>query len=131
MSKLETPMIRRYWEKVGGTLVEEFMAVPLRRGQGRRMIDGVIVLGGPKKIMKASEVDLADKDIIVIQAKAKRLGMTLMGQAVFSPKLMMQFKPGSIRSVAICAETDVVLEPLLKPYGVEVVVDDQTNDDVP
>ena len=123
MSKLETPMIRRYWEKVGGTLIEEFMAVPLKQGQGRRMIDGVIVVAGPKKIMKMSEVDVSGKDIIVLQAKAQRLGMYLMGQAVFSPKLMERFKPASLRSVAICTATDAVLEPLLKPFGVEVVVD--------
>jgi hypothetical protein len=32
MSKLETPMTRRYWERVGGTLLEEFLVV--RRGRG-------------------------------------------------------------------------------------------------
>ena len=25
MSKLETPMTRRYWKRVGGTLLEEFL----------------------------------------------------------------------------------------------------------
>jgi hypothetical protein len=122
VSKLETPMIRRYWEQVGGTLIEEFMAVPRKPGQGRRMIDGIIVLGGPRKIATSSEVDIAGKDIIVIQAKAQRLGMYLMGQAVFSPELMKPFKPASIRSVALCSETDSVLEPLLAPFGVEVIV---------
>jgi len=27
MSKLETPMIEEYWRQVGGTLIEEFLAV--------------------------------------------------------------------------------------------------------
>jgi len=27
MSKLETPLIHKYWSQVGGTLVEEFLAV--------------------------------------------------------------------------------------------------------
>ena len=123
MSKLETPMIRRYWKRTGGTLIEEFLAVPRKRGQGCRVIDAIIVLGCPAKIAEKSEMDLAGRDIIVVQAKARRLGMPLMGQAVFSVELMKPFKPASIRSVALCTETDAVLEPLLKPFGVEVVTD--------
>jgi hypothetical protein len=42
VSKLETPMIRWYWQQFGGTLVEEFCAV--RRGEGcsNRLIDAVL-----------------------------------------------------------------------------------------
>ena len=123
MSKLETPMIRSYWKKTGGTLIEEFVAVPRKRGQGRRMIDAVIVSGGPARIATRSEMDLTGRDIIVVQVKALRLGMPLMGQAVFSVELMKPFKPATIRSVTLCTETDAVLEPLLQPFGVDVVVD--------
>ena len=31
MSKHETLLTRRYWKEIGGTLIEEFEAVPLRR----------------------------------------------------------------------------------------------------
>ena len=31
MSKHETPITRRYWERVGGTLLEEYLVVPGRR----------------------------------------------------------------------------------------------------
>jgi hypothetical protein len=34
MSKLETPMTRRYWKRVGGTLLEEFLVVPRGPGVG-------------------------------------------------------------------------------------------------
>ena len=122
MSKLETPLTRRYWREVGGTLIEEFPAVRRKAGRGQRLIDGVIITNGPFERKRASEVDVSGKDIIVVQTKANRLGMYLMGQAVFSPKLMERFNPSYIRSVAICTRSDDVLEPLLKEAGVEIVV---------
>ena len=122
MSKLETPLTRRYWREVGGTLIEEFPAVRRRLGCGQRLIDAVIIPDGPFERRKANQVDITGKDIIVVQTKANRLGMYLMGQAVFSQKLMERFKPSSIRSVAICTRSDEVLEPLLKETGVELVV---------
>lgn len=48
--------------------------------------------------------------------------MYLLGQAVFSARLMVRFEPASIRSVAICTAGDPVLEPLAKEFGVEVIV---------
>lgn len=123
MSKHETPLTRRYWKSVGGTLIEEFWAVPRGSDHGPRILDGVIVLDGPHKIAKKGEVDIRDKNIIVVQTKASRLGMYLMGQAVFSKELMKRYKPRSIKSVAICTRSDSVLEPLLKRFNdVEVVV---------
>jgi hypothetical protein len=61
--------------------------------------------------------------VIVVQAKASRLGMYLMGQALFSAELIRRFRPASVRSVALCTADDAVLRPLLEPYPhVEVVV---------
>ena len=77
MSKHETPLTRRYWKSVGGTLIEEFTAIPRGTDHGARIIDGIIVLDAPNRIVKKSEVDLKGKDIIVIQTKATRLGMYL------------------------------------------------------
>ena len=114
MSKHETPMIRWYWEQVGGTLVEEFMAVPKGNNNSRRLVDGIIIRDGENRIADAKDVDLFDRDIIVIQAKAKRLGMYLMGQTIFSAKLMIPFKPRTILSVALCDETDSILAPMME-----------------
>ena len=122
MSKHETPFTRRYWKEVGGTLIEEFLAVKVGPGQGKRLLDGVIILDGPFEIRKASEVRIEGKDIIVVQTKAIRLGMYLMGQALFSVELIKKYNPRSIRSVAICTKGDDVLEPLLAEAGLELVV---------
>jgi hypothetical protein len=123
MSKLETPLTKKYWRSVGGTLIDEFPAVAGSKDRARRLTDGVIIVGGKTRRAKASEVDLEGKDIIVIQTKAERLGIYLIGQALFSPKLMSKFKPKSIKSVAICTKSDAELLPLLKSYkNIEVVV---------
>jgi hypothetical protein len=123
MSKCETPMTRKYWEDVGGILIEEFPAVRASAKAGPRHMDGVIVLGPEKRIAKWWEVDLEGQDIIVVQAKARRLGMALMGQALFSAELMKDFKPKSIRSVMLCTRDDEVMRRLLVSYPfIEVVV---------
>ena len=43
-----TPMIERFWNKVGGTIVPEFQAVPRSKGVGRRLLDAVILPGRTK-----------------------------------------------------------------------------------
>jgi hypothetical protein len=116
MSKLETPMTRWYWQQVGGTLIEEFVAVEPTPTCGRRVLDGVIIKDGEYRIAKQSEVSLDGKDIIVVQTKASRLGMYLMGQALFSAQLMPRFKPRSVVSVALCCQDDSVLRPLFEQY---------------
>jgi hypothetical protein len=50
MSKHETWRKRKYWEKVGGLLIEEFVAVRGSKTQGRRPIDGLIILGEETRI---------------------------------------------------------------------------------
>jgi RNA polymerase subunit RPABC4/transcription elongation factor Spt4 len=123
MSLLETPMTRWYWQQVGGTLIEEFVAVRGSRTCGRRWLDGVIVLDGERRIARQSEISFEGKDIIVVQTKARRLGMYLMGQAFFSAQLMQRFNPRSVRSVALCLADDEVLRPLFEQYPhMEVIV---------
>jgi hypothetical protein len=123
MSKHETPMTRWYWRKVGGTLIEEFRAVPRSSSCGTRVLDAVIVKRGPRRRARQSEVDLKGKDIIVVQTDAYRLGMYVMGQVFFSAQLMKRFKPRSIQAVALVSQDDGVLRPLLERYkGMSVVV---------
>jgi hypothetical protein len=123
MSKHETPMTRWYWQQVGGTLIEEFVAVEGTAERGRRVLDGLIVLDGEFRIAPQSEVSLAGKDVIVIQTKAGRLGMSLMGQAFFSAQLVQRFNPHSVVSVALCSQDDAVLRPLFEQYpNMKVVV---------
>lgn len=116
-------MTRWYWRQVRGTLIEEFCAVRRVPGCAGRWIDGVIIKNGEFKIAKQSEVELEGKDIVVVQAKAMRLGMYLMGQALFSAELMKAFKPRSVESVALVIKDDSVLRPLFEKHeGMHVVV---------
>lgn len=117
MSKHESHLTRRYWETIGGTLIEEFPAVFRTKENAQRLLDGVVILGAKTEILKAHEVEIQDKDIVIIQTKANRLG-----QAVFSAELMKVHKAKSIKSVAICVLGDSVLEPLAHKFGVEVVI---------
>jgi hypothetical protein len=123
MSKHETPMTRWYWDKIGGLLIEEFPVVASNPGRGKRHIDGLIILGEPKSVSASKNFDITGKDVIVIQAKAKRLGMNLMGQCLFSRDLVLQLGANTVRSVALCTKDDSVLRPLLEAHaGCEVVV---------
>jgi hypothetical protein len=123
MSKHETPMTRWYWQQVGGTLIEEFCAVRGSRSCGVRLLDGVIVKSGPFVILRQSDVLLKGQDIIMVQAKASRLGMYPMGQALFSAQLMRPFEPRSVESVALVLRDDEVLRSLFEQYaGLRVVV---------
>jgi hypothetical protein len=76
MSKLETPMTHWYWRQVGGTLIEEFCAVPRGEDCSNRRIDGIVIRGEEFRIARQAEIDISDKNIVVVQAKARRLGCT-------------------------------------------------------
>lgn len=87
-------------------------------------MDGVIVHGlENRRVSHGESIEIRGKSITVIQAKARRLNMPLMGQSFFSAKLMERFEPASIHSVALCTQDDPELRPLLEAYpGFEVVV---------
>lgn len=116
MSLHETPLLRKYWQKVGGILIEEFRAVYPSPQQGSRCIDGIIVRSKRTMIARPDEIDLRGKHIIIVQVKTGRLGMYVLGQAFFSIGLMKRFKPASIKSVALCEEDDILLRPLFEKY---------------
>jgi hypothetical protein len=107
MSKQEAPLTRAYWKKVGGTLIEKFLAVPQGTGHGPRLIDAVILPNQPRRMARLQYV---------------RLGMNLMGQAFFSRELIKKFNPSSVRSVALCTKDDIILRPMAEAQGIEVVV---------
>lgn len=123
VSKRETPITRWYWNQIGGLLIEEFTLVRGSSTNSPRYADAVIVVGEPTSICPTNYVDVAGKDVVVVQTKAQCLGMYLMGQTVFSRDLMKQHKPRSIRSIALCTKDDLVMRPLLEAYeDCEVVI---------
>ena len=109
MSLHETWRTRKYWDTIGGLLIEEFVAVDGKKEQGRRPIDGIIVLGEKKAVHSGNKFDLKGKDVIVIQTKKGRIGMNLLGQAYFSKLLIKKHSPRSIKTVAICGRNDKVM----------------------
>lgn len=122
MSMHETWRTRLYWNEVGGLLVEEFVAVKSGINHGRRLVDGLIVLGEEKAIHNSNYFDIKGRDVIVIQTKAPRIGMYLLGQAYFSKSLIEKHKPRSIKTVAICGRNDEVMAELAAEHGIEIVV---------
>ncbi|RKQ90392.1 hypothetical protein C8N24_0194 [Solirubrobacter pauli] len=127
MSLKETPMTRRLWQAIGGTLFEEFVAVAPGPRTGTRRLDGLVLPDEPTRIAGRGEVpDLVDRDVVVIQTKASRLGMNVLGQALFSAELLRPAGPRRIRTIALCTADDQVLRPLAERYGIEVVVDNGT-----
>ena len=122
MSKHETPLTRKYWNEIGGTLIEEFPAVFKGDNHSQRLMDGIIILGQQKKIESWKYIEIKGMDIVVIQTKASRLGMNVMGQAFFSIELMKKYHPKSIKSVIVCNKDDEVLRPIAEMHGLEVKV---------
>ena len=121
MSKNETWRTRKYWESVGGLLVEEFVAVNPGKNQGKRSFDGVIVLEEESKIFDGNFFNVEGKDIIVIQTKSSRLSMSLLGQAFFSRSIMEKHKPKSIKTIVICGKSDDILFELAEKENIEVI----------
>jgi hypothetical protein len=117
----ETPLTRRYWERLGeGTLYEEFGIVRAEAGIRARRVDGVVVLGTPPRIASRDEcrcLSLDGEDVIVIQTKATPLNPYVFGQALLSMDLItMRWAPRSMRSVLICAADDPELRPIVEGF---------------
>ena len=127
MSKHETPMTRWYWQHIlkQGTLIEEYVAVDKAGddSNARRLMDGLVIMSGPFEISDDVHQNITDKDVVIIQSKNKRLGMSLMGQTLFSRGLILKKKPKSVRSVALCREDDKEMHALLLAHpGMEVYI---------
>jgi hypothetical protein len=56
------------------------------------------------------------------------MGMYLMGQALFSARLVLAAGAASVRSILLCHRSDNALLPLLKPFGeIEVWLSDPSD----
>lgn len=124
MSRHETARARKYWERIGGLLIEEFQVVPKKKntGKGKRIIDGIIVLGEEKRIQIGGTYDFTGKDIIIIQFEKEHKGMQFLGEAFSSREAIMRYQPKSIKTVAICSKHDEELYRLCEEFDIEMVV---------
>ena len=79
-------------------------------------MDGLIVHGEPTQVAASRQFDVASRGVTVVQAKARRLGMPLMGQCLFCRDLLRNLGARSVQSVALCTADDLVLRPLLERH---------------
>jgi hypothetical protein len=126
MPRHEDPLTLAYWEShQEGTFI-------LEPRVGTRRFDGLMIIGGEKRLARWSErsrgwLDFArGKELRVIQTKAGPLELPVMGQGLFSGRLARQLlAPSSVMSVIVCVEDDVELRRLLDDPRIagEVVVE--------
>lgn len=104
-------------KNIKGTLIEEYPIVRKDKNCSPRWIDGLIIKGGEfKRLTKYDDnnIDLEGKDIISIQTQKGRIGMYHLGQAFFTMKLLELKNPKSIESIALCTETDEMMEKIIE-----------------
>ena len=130
MSKHETPMTEGFWESTArGLFIAEYPLVERGADRAPRKVDGLILPDEPHGRGKwRDHSSLSGRRVIVIQTKKGRMGMYLMGQALFSARLALASGASSVRSILLCHEADGALLPLLKPFQeVEVWFSDPKN----
>lgn len=114
MSKHETKMTRWYAKTryPKGFLMEEYLALPQGKTNGKRLMDGVIVFRKPyvkRKLIKGERV-------VVILSKHRRLGMGLIGQVIVSRDLLLSKGYDIIKSVGVCTEMDTMMHRMLRKH---------------
>ena len=114
MSKHETKMTRWYantrYPKC--FLMEEYLALPQGKKNGKRLMDGVIVFRKP--FMKRKLI--GGERVVVIQSKNRKLGMGLIGQVIVSRDLVERLGVTVKKSVGVCTEMDNVMHKMLRKH---------------
>jgi hypothetical protein len=128
VSKRETPMTEAFWQQhARGAFIPEYCIVRRAGDCGGRYVDALILPDEPHRSASFTDYPaLKDRNVIVVQTKAERMGMYLMGQALFSARLALARGAKSARSILLCTAPDSALLPLLKDFPeVEVWVYDE------
>ena len=91
MGKRETSMTEGFWlSQAPGLFIAESPLVHRAVDRGARLVDGLILPDEPNGRGKWRDyASLTGKRVIVVQTKPGRVGMYLMGQAVFSARLAL------------------------------------------
>ena len=115
---LERAMTECFWQtECNGAFVQEYPLTKKGIDRARRCADAVILPNEEHhRATSAKFPSLADRNVVVVQTKTQRLGMYLMGQALFSARLVQALGARSVRSILLCAENDAAMFPLLAPF---------------
>jgi hypothetical protein len=95
-----------------GFLMEEYLALPQGKTNGKRLMDGIIIFRKPfvkRKLIKGERV-------VVVQSKHRRLGMSLIGQVIVSRDLVERLGAKVMKSVGVCTEIDTVMHRILRKH---------------
>ena len=116
MTKLETALTRLLWRELGGTLYEDF---PLAiRGRSNlnapRNLHGLIDKGGRFEISTRYPGSMVKKDLVVVLAKSKNVGVFSTVEALSAIKLVDRHHlPRSIEGYIVCLQEDEVLRAII------------------
>ena len=86
MNKREPAMTEGFWlSQTRGMFFSEYPLVRRTADRGARLVDGLIMPDEPHRRGNWRDyTSLAGRRVILVQTKVGRLGMYLMGQALFS-----------------------------------------------
>ncbi len=113
-----------FWEeKLGGTMIEGSPILRMLEKTSR-----VVIPGGSTGIIDPFNASIEGKDIVIIQEdKYHTANLDLLGQAIFSKKVLERYNPGSIRSIALTKNGDACMERAAKLYDIEILVYDPSD----
>jgi len=118
VSKHETHITECFWETcANGAFLPEYPLVRRSPDRSGRWADAVILPDEPHHRANVKDYpSLANRNVVVVQTQAGRMGMYLMGQAVFSARLALVSGAASVRSILLCRRPDSALLPLLDDF---------------
>lgn len=132
----EDEMVISFWNqefanKQNGRLILEYPLISTTSTYSCRSMDGVVLLDEKKQINpeKGITTNLANKRIMVIQAKKHPLCASLIGQATLSPTLFRDSHPAYVEPVSLACSNEEDYKPILK--AVEKRLDDFYDEIVP
>ena len=111
-------MTEAFWQlHANGAFLPEYPLVRRSADCSRRLCDAAILPDEPHGRARSQDYpSLSGRNVILVQTKCRRMGMYLMGQALFSARLALVCGARSVRSVLLCNSVDSALLPLLEPF---------------
>lgn len=111
-------MTEGFWQAASpGAFIPEYPIVRRTKDQASRWIDALILPEEPHGRARATDYpDIHGRNVVLVQTKVGRMGMYLMGQALFSARLALAVGAKPVRSILLCHKADAALVPLLEAF---------------